>query len=180
MHVFREKGNVQNAMQRNFESALRVALLLLPKRFTLEELFMEIAGFSYAGDIRTMVGMENPNKVPNIVRKNFGGFEQIYGDLLDARPGVTELNGNNFEQDKDPERLRIQWGKLPLNVKEQNGFKEFPNYMDLDQCREILRKSMFRVVFGPALWQSAKGGLTADPVKAVKYLLAKREKANRS
>lgn len=42
------------------------------------EFYKEIAGLSYVGDIRYDLGGEHPNKVSNIVIKNFDNFQRYY------------------------------------------------------------------------------------------------------
>jgi len=74
-------------------NALRTALLLLPKEFTEEELYLTIAGLSYRGDFRKYIG-ENPNKVQNIVSLQFDNFRLLYGELIRAFPNI-ELSGHH-------------------------------------------------------------------------------------
>lgn len=45
------------------------------------EFYKEITGLSYLGDIRYALGGENPNKVRNIVEKNFDNFKSYYAPI---------------------------------------------------------------------------------------------------
>ena len=61
------------ATKQNLQNALRAAMLMLPERFSEEDLYLKIAGLSYrgndmvyVGDFRMVFG-ENPHKVFNIV-----------------------------------------------------------------------------------------------------------------
>jgi translocator assembly and maintenance protein 41 len=72
---------VHAAMRQNLRQALSAALLCLPASFTPEQLYLAIAGLSYAGDWRMTFG-EHPEKVANIVRPNVGGFHALYAPLL--------------------------------------------------------------------------------------------------
>ena len=47
----RDDPRVHLANQENLTNALRVALLILPEQFTLETLFLTIAGLSYHGTL---------------------------------------------------------------------------------------------------------------------------------
>jgi len=51
----------------NTESALRVALLLLPEKFTMKELLFTVCGLSYSGDVRMGLA-EDSKKVQRIVQ----------------------------------------------------------------------------------------------------------------
>ena len=51
IHVIRNDARVRLAQETNRKSALQTALLLLPERFTDEELFLTITGLSYTGII---------------------------------------------------------------------------------------------------------------------------------
>lgn len=62
VRIMKEHHKLQQAMQYNFESAVRTSLLLLPPLFTEKQLYTQIAGLSYSGDPRMLVA-ENPNKV---------------------------------------------------------------------------------------------------------------------
>lgn len=48
---------------RNLRAALAASLLRLPLSFSEEDLFSELCGLSYRGDIRTLLRAEDPNKV---------------------------------------------------------------------------------------------------------------------
>ena len=69
VEVLQDEEEIHKAMKSNFMSAVHTALLLLPAKFTEEELYTTIAGISYTGDHRMQYG-ENPQKVSNIVKKN--------------------------------------------------------------------------------------------------------------
>ncbi|KAJ5247069.1 Phosphatidate cytidylyltransferase [Penicillium chermesinum] len=67
---------------------LRVALLLLPERFTEFQLYNTIAGISYMGDLRMVLAAEDPGKVHNIVSGQMTHFRRLYEPLISNLPNV--------------------------------------------------------------------------------------------
>lgn len=97
-------ARVRLAQQVNLASALRTALLLLPKEFTEVELYTRIASLSYTGDFRmTVPGGENSNKVRNIVVNQREEFRRLYAGLMRnlGTLSVEELSGNRFKITQD-------------------------------------------------------------------------------
>lgn len=94
--ILRDDARVRLANQVNLTEAVRVALLTLPEHFSEKELFEKIAGISYVGDFRMVVG-ENPNKVKNIVGAQLDHFHRLYISLLGDLPNVAILNNGHFQ-----------------------------------------------------------------------------------
>jgi translocator assembly and maintenance protein 41 len=88
--ILRDDARVRLANQVNLTEAVRVALLTLPSEFNETELYERIAGISYKGDFRMVIG-ENPNKVKNIVDKQLLHFKRVYSHLLEDLPNVAVL-----------------------------------------------------------------------------------------
>lgn len=86
--ILRDDAKIRLANQMNLISALRTALLLLPPKFTEEELFGTIAGISYLGDPRMALPTENKSKVKNIVGNNMANFRRLYLPLIETLPNV--------------------------------------------------------------------------------------------
>jgi translocator assembly and maintenance protein 41 len=97
------------ANQVNLTEALRVALLTLPAEFNETELYERIAGISYKGDFRMVIG-ENPNKVKNIVEKQLPHFRRVYSHLLEDFPNVAVLENGRVQV-----KLR-QYRNQPANI----------------------------------------------------------------
>jgi len=81
--VINTDPTIDEFILRNRKAALTCALLMLPPVFTEEELFYTLAGLSYSGDPRFLIGAENSSKVENIVNANLEGFRAIYRPLID-------------------------------------------------------------------------------------------------
>ncbi|KAJ5937698.1 Phosphatidate cytidylyltransferase [Penicillium verhagenii] len=87
--ILRDHPKVRLANQMNLLSALRVALLLLPERFSEFELYSTIAGISYMGDLRMVLPAEDPGKVRNIVSGQMAHFRRLYAPLINNLPNVS-------------------------------------------------------------------------------------------
>ncbi|KAJ5901809.1 Phosphatidate cytidylyltransferase [Penicillium taxi] len=87
--ILRDNPKVRLANQMNLLSALRVALLLLPERFSEFELYSTIAGISYTGDLRMVLPAEDHGKVRNIVSGQMAHFRRLYEPLVSNLPNVT-------------------------------------------------------------------------------------------
>jgi translocator assembly and maintenance protein 41 len=103
--VLRHDAKLSLACQKNLESAVKTSLLMLPERFTEEDLFLKIAGLSYSGDFRMIVG-ENPHKVFNIVYAQMvwililtkkDAFKEKYDSVINDLPHVNRLADGSLE-----------------------------------------------------------------------------------
>ncbi|KAK3955855.1 mitochondrial matrix Mmp37-domain-containing protein [Pseudoneurospora amorphoporcata] len=97
--ILRDDPRIRLANQINLLSALRTALLLLPPKFTEDELFATIAGISYLGDPRMSLPTENPSKVKNIVGNNMTNFRRLYLPLIETLPNVEYNDSSATERD---------------------------------------------------------------------------------
>lgn len=125
--ILRDDARVRLANQVNLISALRTALLLLPPKFTEEELYGMIASISYMGDPRMSLPTEDPSKVANIVGNNLPNFRRLYGPLIENLPNVefndptckkhdwySDPTANvQLEQDMDPVKRGNMVRRLP-------------------------------------------------------------------
>jgi translocator assembly and maintenance protein 41 len=97
--ILRDDPKIRLANQMNLISALRTALLLLPPKFTEEELYGTIAGISYLGDPRMALPTENPRKVKNIVGNNMANFRRLYLPLIETLPNVDFNDAGSSSKD---------------------------------------------------------------------------------
>jgi translocator assembly and maintenance protein 41 len=135
--ILRDHPKVRLANQMNLLSALRVALLLLPERFSEFELYSTIAGMSYMGDLRMALPAEDPSKVRNIVSGQMAHFRRLYAPLIDNLPNVTfqDPRCNNadwiddpnvilaMEQDMDPVKRGNMVRRLPETFRQKLYFQ---------------------------------------------------------
>lgn len=117
-------ARVRLAQQVNLASALRVALLLLPERFTEVELYTTIASLSYTGDFRMSVpGGENADKVRNIVLAQRYEFRRLYSGLTKSvgTIEIRERRKDRYEmvQDTSLEVKAAYAARLPLRLREK-------------------------------------------------------------
>ena len=110
--ILRDHPKVRLANQMNLLSALRVALLLLPERFSEFELYSTIAGISYMGDLRMVLPAEDPGKVRNIVSSQMAHFRRLYAPLINNLPNVTfndpRCNQSDWIDDPDAILAMVQ------------------------------------------------------------------------
>lgn len=100
--ILRDEPRIRFTNQANLISALRTALLILPEKFSELDLYRTLAGISYMGDLRTTFkGLENPNKVENIVQNQFLNFRNLYSPLLDILPNVKLNSSAAFALDSN-------------------------------------------------------------------------------
>lgn len=122
------------AYQINLMSAVRVALLLLPARFTEHDLYSAIAGISYLGDPRMRFYAENPNKVRNIVDGQLANFRRLYAPLVEQLPNVRFVGDSSsvwseparetaLVQDMDPRKRANMVRRLPKSFREKLYFQ---------------------------------------------------------
>ena len=135
--ILRDDPRVRLANQVNLISAIRTALLLLPPKFTEQDLYKTVAGISYLGDPRMSLGAENLNKVGNIVKHQLPNFRRLYAPLIENLPNVSFQDPRssspswvddpgtdaNLEQDMDPTKRGNMVRRLPKAFREKLYFR---------------------------------------------------------
>ncbi|KAL7276537.1 Mitochondrial translocator assembly and maintenance protein 41 [Rhizina undulata] len=107
VNILRDDPRVRLGNQINLVSAVRVALLLLPEKFSEQRLYNAIAGISYMGDPR-MKFAENPHKVQNIVSNQLPNFRRLYSPLIDQLPNVNYVSNKASWNDPASDTLLVQ------------------------------------------------------------------------
>ncbi|KAJ5738729.1 Phosphatidate cytidylyltransferase [Penicillium malachiteum] len=135
--ILRDHPKVRLANQMNLLSALRVALLLLPEKFSEFELYSTIAGISYMGDLRMVLPAEDPGKVRNIVSGQMTHFRRLYAPLINNLPNVMFQDPRcsqadwiddsdailGMAQDMDPVKRGNMVRRLPESFREKLYFQ---------------------------------------------------------
>lgn len=175
----------------NHKSAVHAALLQLPNKFSEKDLYTTIAGLSYRGDFRMLIG-EDKNKVSNIVQPQIEKFRSLYTPVLKSMSHRLSVHCSSFEQENSLENKFYHLQRLPQNLKdilhrsyksndlvndEDNTFREIAKREDVGK---IVRNGIFRIVFYSALMQSVKGIPTAGLLKSVVYSYNKLNKMFKS
>lgn len=175
--------DVLSALKGNVNSAVTAALLSLPEYFTEEELFLSIAGLSFAGDFRMVVG-ENKNKVQNIVGSNIEPFRSLYRPVL-LNSSQLHFNSSSckYHQNLESSVTFSQLKALPRNLQQKVvkglvGRETDPTLIeealvkasrDRFNCSQLVRKGIASIVRSSSITQSVKGILTAGGHKTLMY-----------
>jgi len=190
----REDAEIDDAAAANVAHAARAALLLLPPRFREDELFVEIAGLSYGGDWRMLMGGlgERPSKVSDIVHGRSEEWRSRYKDALGelvARGALSvesSLDGSRtMVQDTSAEARSLLLQALPaavlqdvvaaVNAKPVADWTpaEVVAKASHERVGALLRESIGKVVRRSSLGQTVKAVLTTTVGKTVLYVLQK-------
>lgn len=180
------------ALKTNLNSALHVALLLLPEEFTLKDLFLKITSLSYQGDFRMYIG-ENKNKISNIVLPQVDSFVELYSNFI---VNDSNLHWNKartldtmIKQDISPAAIFTRLLTLPkyvlYSIMELSTLKT-RQYQDTEEvirklCLSTQRKEKIdhavrSIVKRSSISQTFKGLLTAGFLRSSRYALAKLQK----
>ncbi|KAE8612789.1 hypothetical protein XENTR_v10012988 [Xenopus tropicalis] len=169
----RDEGRLHTALSTNLKSALTAAFLMLPESFSEEELYLQIAGLSYAGDFRMIIG-EDKDKVLNIVKPNVPHFQKLYAPILQDCPlAVYKAKQGRVEVDKSPEGQYQQLMALPKKLQQNMAALVDPPGKNRDveeillqvaqdpDCGNVVQQALYGIVRSSSVSQSAKGILTA-------------------
>lgn len=176
-----ESPKLRSALAANLRSALTAALLMLPESFGEDELFLTIAGLSYAGDFRMLIG-EDRSKVANIVSANTASFRTLYGDILRECPQVVyKPHHGSLEVDKSPEGHFLQLMSLPVTLQQNIRRWVDPPGKNRDveevllqvaqdpDCASLVQQGISSIVKVSSITQSLKGVATAGLWKSLRY-----------
>ncbi|XP_045407410.1 phosphatidate cytidylyltransferase, mitochondrial isoform X2 [Lemur catta] len=159
---------LRSALDKNLRSAVTAAFLMLPESFSEEDLFAEIAGLSYSGDFRMVIG-EDKTKVLNIVKPNIAHFRELYGSILQENPQVVYKTQQG--------RLEQQINHIMDPPGKNRDVEEtlFQVAHDPD-CGDAVRLGLSAIVRRSSIRQSTKGIFTAGMKKSMIYSSLKLHK----
>ncbi|XP_065893590.1 phosphatidate cytidylyltransferase, mitochondrial-like [Dysidea avara] len=177
---------VSAAIATNLSMAVHSSLLMLPEKFSKEQLYTTIAGLSYQGDFRMIVG-EDKNKVRNIVTPHLGEFHHLYSNTINS--DYISIGSDHIIQDKSTNATVRHLTQLPSTIQDNllryTGLASFSEenvqrIAEDTSLPEHVHKSIKRVVARISLNQSLKGILTAGISKSVLYSGKKLQKMKTS
>ncbi|ONH94657.1 hypothetical protein PRUPE_7G025500 [Prunus persica] len=157
VHVLLDNLDIANVNSVNLRAAMSAALLLLPSKFTEEELYAKICSLSYMGDLR-MLFAEDRNKD---------------GGLLAARSLVSSL----------PPMVRSQMG---MKLGEKKVLCDSGRVIQeivigsKDEAAKCMQTILRRKVMVSSARQALSGLLAAGGINGMRYLGAKMSKAWKS
>lgn len=172
--IHEPSDEIRQAMKTNLTSALSVALLLLPEKFTKYNLFHTISNLSYSGDFRMIFG-ESKDKVNNIVRPQLEQFENLYRPTLKEFEKFVSVNegSDEIQQDLSSESRIAIFNQIPREPKirslKLSGKKTNAELIGDSQFQKILSQSLKDIVWQSSVKQSIKNIPTAGFSKSIRY-----------
>ncbi|EMR11035.1 hypothetical protein PNEG_00632 [Pneumocystis murina B123] len=203
--ILRDEPRVRIAYNINLIAALRLAMLLLPEKFSEYELYSTISKFSYTGDLR-MEFAENPYKTEAIVNTQIWDFHQLYFPLINKLPNIQVISKEQIGttnkilvQDFNPTSRANMIQQLPKKFKDRlyYAYNQKPKYKEISHKNKLhenhdnsfeemivkdahfhneITKAIETTVRWPSISQSLKGILTGGINKSWRYLTEKIDK----
>ncbi|KAG9438933.1 hypothetical protein H6P81_019098 [Aristolochia fimbriata] len=199
-----DNSDIEKLNSLNLRAAISAALLLLPPKFTEEDLYAKVCSLSYNGDLR-MFFAEDKNKVRKIVEGHFDSFRSMYRPFMDeySTKGLLKLSSTAdrravISQDSGlsstvllisclPKRIRIKMGmdtrpesETQLKSKECGKLINQVVVKERRDAAKCLEKVLKRIVMESSARQAVSGLLAVGGLNAVRYLASKMEKAWKS
>ncbi|XP_057812012.1 uncharacterized protein LOC131026238 isoform X2 [Salvia miltiorrhiza] len=199
VNVIVDNSEIEKLNFVNVKAAASAALLLLPSKFSEEELYAKICSLSYMGDLR-MLFAEDRNKVKKIVQGQFKLFQKMYNPFIEefAAQDLLRLSSSadqkvNLIQDCGLSTTCSLVSSLPLPLRCHTGMKLGEKKaidesgraaqkvaIKKEEAANYIRKILRRKVMVSSARQAVAGLLTVGAVHGVKYVGSKMKKAWRS
>ncbi|CAN1845105.1 Phosphatidate cytidylyltransferase, mitochondrial [Linum perenne] len=195
VHVLVDNLDVEKLNACNLRAAIAAALLILPSKFTEEDLYSKICSLSYMGDLR-MLFAEDKNKVKKIVQGQFRLFQSMYKPFIEEYEAkeIIRVSSSLIWQDCClPAARSLVWSLPPLVRKKmgtQLGEKKILGdsgrviqevmFSSREEAARSMQKVLRRTVMVSSLRQAVSGVLAAGGMNAGRYLANKMRKAWKS
>ncbi|CAE6050828.1 unnamed protein product [Arabidopsis arenosa] len=197
VHMLVDNLDIEDVNSVNKRAAISAALLLLPSKFTEEDLYAKICSLSYMGDLR-MFFAEDTNKVNKIVKGQFDIFQSMYKPFLEEcetknllRFSSAEASHTKLVQDSSLSATRSLVSYLPASVRslmgKSLGEKKFVSETgrvmgevcigSREEAAKCMGNVMKRRVMVSSARQAVSGFLAAGAINATMYLSQKMRKA---
>ncbi|XP_040571064.1 phosphatidate cytidylyltransferase, mitochondrial [Lepeophtheirus salmonis] len=197
MELTQSDPELNQAIRMNLKSALHTSLLLLPEVFLEEDLYLTLAGLSYTGDFRMIVG-EDKNKVANIVEPQKERFRSLYAKHLNHLSDFVEKTSEEshiFHQDISQSGKHYHLSLLPRHLQwylvrarnlrdgrrwdVEDVLRTAAND-DEEEIASLIRMGLRSIVQRHSITQALKGIVSAGPLTSIKYSGAKLKKMIKS
>eukprot|EP00347_Sterkiella_histriomuscorum_P008238 403345852 len=176
-----KSSKISQAIEQNRDQALNLALFMNfhnpHKNLHLMDLYTDLCGFSYKGDIRMRMKMENPNKVKNVVIGSFDQLNEVY------MPRLKQLEKNGYIEQIDEHEFKIRpnaqnvqhlFDNIPNKLK--TGMKESVVQMSLKELQVDVNKNLEKIVFYTSIDMIFSGLYSTNPLKNLSYVYSKFKK----
>ncbi|GMN48018.1 hypothetical protein TIFTF001_017199 [Ficus carica] len=110
VHILVDTLNLEDVNSVNLRAAVSASLLLLPTKFSEEDLYAKICSLSYTGDLR-MLFAEDRDKVKKIVRGQFDSFHSMYKPFLEEYEAKELLGSSSSSNHHGNILSQISWSK---------------------------------------------------------------------
>ncbi|XP_016451140.2 uncharacterized protein LOC107775861 isoform X2 [Nicotiana tabacum] len=200
VNILVDNLDVENVNTVNLKAATSAALLLLPSKFTEEDLYAKICSLSYMGDLR-MLFAEDKNKVNKIIQGQYHLFEKMYKSSLEEYAAKNLLRFSSagdkqvhIFQDCGLCAASTLVSSLPPSIRSEMGMKLGEKRIlddsgrvrqqvvigSKEQAAECMKRLVRRKVMVSSTRQAIAGLLTAGAVHGVRYVANKMRKAWKS
>lgn len=172
--IHEPSDEILQAMNTNLKSALSVALLLLPEKFTRYNLYYTISNLSYSGDFRMIFG-ESKDKVNNIVKPQLEQFQNLFKPTLKEFEKYVFVNEATDEIQQDlSSKSRLEFfNQIPREPKARSlklsGKTTEAELLGDSRFQKILSQSLRDIVWQSSVKQSIKNIPTAGFWKTIRY-----------
>ncbi|EXB66780.1 hypothetical protein L484_003873 [Morus notabilis] len=202
VHILVDTLDLEDVNSVNLRAAVSAALLLLPTKFSEEDLYAKICSLSYTGDLRMLFAEDkykillvdqNNSQVKKIVRGQFDSFQSMYKPFLEEYEGKELLrfsSSSNHEekiisQDSSLSAARALVSSLPQTIRSQMATKLGAIGGDVcelairsrEEGAKCMQNILRRKVMVSSARQAVSGLLAVGAVNGMRYVGRKIRKA---